>query len=383
MNFFKTVTDNIFSIAYRSYDITVRFRFNPVRLVSLISSAFIKRTQLKDIKKIMLIRLDGIGDIVLFTPVLKLFRERFPNAEISVLVSSVGKMLLKSCPYIDVIIENDHFFKYEHEHQWKLSERIAFAKKIRRTSYDLSIDFRTDGRATDILFLLNSKYKAGYDVHGKGWFLNTKVYSRSQKHMTQKNLDVCRKLGLSVKDENPFWWYNERDCDNARSILEKCKTDRSYAAVVHAGAGESFKQWPADKFAQLCRNIVEKYDTAVIFIGGPSDKQKTLEIQSMIDSETYNYVNKLNFDELSCLFKLSDVFIGNDSGPMHLAAVSGVDTIVIQAYTTNPVWWAPASSKAVVLRPQKSCENDISGLSEISADNVLREYVKIIEKKEK
>lgn len=147
--------------------------------------------------------------------------------------------------------------------------------------------------------------------------------------------------------------------------------DGSIKIAISSGAGKIFKKWPVDKYKKLCRKIIEIENTKIYFVGGEMDKREGEDILEEIPKDRFvNLAGKANVIETAYLLKKCALFIGNDSGNLHLAAAMNIPAIGIYSTRYNPGKWDPVGNKSVIIR-KKSLEL-------ISVDEVFEKVVEIL-----
>jgi len=290
-----------------------------------------KDAPLENIKNILVIRLDHIGDVVTTIPSLRALRKSFPDAKISVMVRSLTKELLVNCPYIDeLIVYNPPWFRGKKN--LNVFKNIQFFKKLRKKNFDLAIDFRGDIRNIALTYLCKSRYRLGYDVKG-GDFLLTHVadYREDDIHIIERNLDVLKKIGIESKNKMLELWVPE-------NIKKKVKFSRKKFVEIHPGSGGVRKLWNSRYFAKVADHIIEKHKAEVVITGSHDDVPLAKDIEKNMKFRCLNLAGKAGLLELSEIISRAKIFISPDSGPMHIAVAQGTPTISLFGTSVSDVW---------------------------------------------
>ena len=276
----------------------------------------------KDYKKILVVQLWGIGETILTLPSIEALRKNFPKSEIDVLATSRNK---------------DVFFNNQNISSLKLIKLNPFSvlafifKNFRR--YDLAIDMEEYLNVSAIISFFAGKGIVGFSHGPRSKLYDYKVKYNDKQHVVQTFLDLGREINITYDtNELPKLRYSKTDENKVNKFLKNNKIKNNYFLVVVApGAAESAKSrmWPFERYAELCDELIEKYNAKVIFTGTPDESNLIKLIQDKIEKKesTFNAAGEINLNQLFCLIEKCKLFIGNDSGPMHVAAAQGVKTL--------------------------------------------------------
>jgi heptosyltransferase II len=303
------------------------------------------------IKKIAVIRLDQMGDIVQAIPFFAALRKKNPGAEITAVCASETSFLLKNNPDINTLITTDNSWFYKGKKSF-FYENGKLGARIREGGFDLAYDLRGDARNILMLRLAGVKRITGYGCTGLGFLLDEELPYDREEHEIDKNLKLMgERSGHQVKI---FISPSVEDARAAAQALDKAKGKK---IVIHPFAGSDSKMWGLDKFGSLAEMITEADGAVSIFIiGGKADAQAA----EMVCSRVKNAVNcagVLTPGAAVSLIQNSGVFIGNDSGPQYFAAYLGIKTCVIAGYTSNYERWRPKTDprNLIVIRKEVPC----------------------------
>lgn len=179
-----------------------------------------KKPPLAEIKKIMVLRLDHIGDVLLVTPLLRTLRKHLPNAHISIAAGSWATGILEGNPDVDEIVVFD-YPRYNRNHSNKSRGNIAaslcFIRKIRQGGYDLVIDPRSNLSTLIFTYLSGARYKVGFDIGGRGFALTTKVPENQNLHQIEKNLLLAKAIGIETTEKTMVLAFSDTD----KQVVEK------------------------------------------------------------------------------------------------------------------------------------------------------------------
>jgi predicted lipopolysaccharide heptosyltransferase III len=278
------------------------------------------------IKKILIIRLAYLGDVVMTLPILQPLSKHFTEAKIFFLTSSSAAELLQGNPYLDKIISYDAFWFYQKRIMPAIKEYYQVVKKIRKEDFDLVIDFRGDIRNILLIaYLSQAPYRISYEIGGGGNFLTSVVPFLEIKHKVEYHLDTLRFLGINTQE----WDWNIYLDPTEIEEMEIALKPGNLIIGIHPGARKPLKCWESEKFALLADRIIEEYSAKVVFFGAPHERNLIESIKNRMKRPALNIAGKTTLRQLAAAIRCCHLFIGNDSGPIHIAAAMQVPTVAI------------------------------------------------------
>jgi lipopolysaccharide heptosyltransferase II len=337
------------------------------------------------IKKILAIRLDHLGDVVMTRPALLALRKRFPQAQIDLLIASSLSPLFETDPDIRILVSNFSWFSKKWNFRESWNELMRLRTLLRREKYDLGIDFRGDIRNIFLIFFSGISYRFGYGRTGGGFLLTSQGHYSSDKHQVELNLQLLEPLEINLKvGQSPFVYSAQRKKEFWERFSPEIFSSVCPRMIVHPGAGYPSKRWPARKFRELIQRILNQGLGQVILIGTEEDK-KDLTIEDFSQDQCVDLRGKTEIRELPILFDACDIYIGNDSGPAHLAAAQGLEIFSLFSGTNDWKVWRPWTERFHLLSypvPCSPCEARICPLQhhdcmeKLSADEVFEALMK-------
>ncbi len=286
----------------------------------------IKPFDSKRINKIMIIRADRIGDLILSTPSFAALRKRFPNAYISLIVRSYTKDLVFDNPMIDEVIAFDS--------DMPLLRKLRFLLSWRKEQYDLAVVLHSTIWWCLLAYLSSAPYRIVYEERGGGFLLTYPILPKQDNevlHELDNTLDIVRIVGADVNDKHPYVCVTKQGESFAEAFFRDNgigKFDKIVA--MHPGARQEYIRWRKEGFAALADMIIEKYSFKILFIGGESERDLVKDIYRLIKEKNYTVpAIDIELTELVSLIKRCVLFVGNSTGPMHIAAALQVPVIAI------------------------------------------------------
>jgi ADP-heptose:LPS heptosyltransferase len=304
------------------------------------------------VKRILVMELWLLGDVVMMTPILRALRERFPDAEITVLAKPHAADLLHGSELADKVITFDFPWTARAE-KYKPSRYdrsiIDLVRRLRNERFDITIDGRMDVRSSAIAYATGAPTRIGYDFGGGGFLLTHALpASPDDDHRAHDWLSLLQPLDDGRwKDGGRFTPAElgkrfapqlkvsaEERADAERLLRSFGVQDGDIIVGIHPGASRPRGRWPLEHFAWVADSFASRHGSRCIVFVDPEGYGADMPVRSEA-----HFVSA-SLREMMALMTCCDVFICNDSGPMHIADALGVPVVGI--FTTgNPVWHRP------------------------------------------
>ena len=307
--------------------------------------------------RILVVQLADIGDMVLSTPALTALRETFPKAQLD-LITSTHAAPVAEAGLINNIITFDRQQFNNSKSLFKPSNlRQIFG--LRKGHYDTIIFFHHFTlKLGGLKFWLiarasGAKRRLGLQ-NGNSWFLTDSIPDGGfgAKHQAQYWLDLVALLGVDASPRPA-----KIQIDNTFKIPGRHNTvKKSPRVIIHAGSGgySLARRWDTAKFAAIADRLQEEQQAQIVLVGGPNDDSSV--VKKAMQTEPIDLTGKTSLAELAGVIQQADLFIGADSGVMHIAAATGTPLIAIMG-PSNPHAWGPwtPTSPSVILRSAVEC----------------------------
>ncbi|MBI4092920.1 MAG: glycosyltransferase family 9 protein [Candidatus Kerfeldbacteria bacterium] len=294
-------------------------------------------------KKILIIRSAGIGDVLMSTPLIRNLKDTFPQAEIVYVVGAWSRGVLEGNPYISKIID------FPDEVIWKKRwfEIGRLIREIRRQRADLGFVLERHFLAGVFAFLCGIKFRIGLDRRGEGFANNRNVTYGPVRHEVEYYLDLLRSVIDRPYNNQLEVFPSDEDRGVARSLLKRFKIDTDRRIGIMVGGAENpgqaayLKRWPLDHYRSLIRKLITaSRDVVIVLFGARSDRPLNEQLITKGNDRVFNAAGDLTVLQSVTLMATCNLFITHDSGPMHMAAASGVPVISIFG-PTHPKRYAP------------------------------------------
>lgn len=316
---------------------------------------------LKDPKKILVINLRYIGDTIWMYPFIRNLKLNFPHSEISALVNEGGEVFLKLLPDVSEVIT---VRRKEIKGRFGIIAFIRFLMEIRRKNFDTAFVLSNSDRPTIIGFASGAEVRVGFR-HDSWWrahLLTERLLwdYKNNTHMIEYYLQALTDLGLTVYDRSLTIDVPESAIRGITERFPILKSKSKKTVIVHPGSRTEMRQWGAGRFAEVINALGEDY--VLFLIGGPRDEGAVQDVLKRLRRPPEIVSNDLTLLEFAALCKFGDLFIGNDSAPIHIAAATGLFVIGIYG-PTLPKYCGPWTDKRVLFDmstlPCRMCDQDV------------------------
>ncbi len=324
-----------------------------------------------DPSNIAIIRTDRIGEVLLSAMAVDAVKKTFPEANVFFVTSEYSKVLVEGRDDIKEVFTMDTSGKKN-----IFSKAIKLGRFLRDKNVDLTIVLNPHKALHLGCFLGGVPVRAGFDRKW-GFFLNRKIKDLRDgalKHEIRYTCDLLEELDIKVSDPEPRLSRVGLEDDEKEGL----GVDNTPSIAVHPGSSNLLKIWPKEKYADLISRISEELGVKVLLLGAENERPLTDEIESSSEGDIVNLSGKVNLKYLIRILEEVKIFVGNDSGPMHMAAASGCSVVAIfrdTGYGGSPVRWRPWGDGHVVFHetdlPLEIPECDYRPLKEVTVDDVF------------
>ena len=333
---------------------------NATEILTLIASAvvqwlFYPKRLPKDFvpKRILVVKLDHLGDVILATPVFSNLRHAYPNAELHALTGRWSRVVLERHPDVNAVFDYNSPAFSRIGQSTTLKQAFQLYRELHRQKYDLIIELRGDWRTTKFSLLQLTPHRlsrAALQIENK---LGRSRFSGT--HETTRNLDVLRHAGIPTSIQTATFSVTTADEKWASDFLAIHKIDKQCPLVaIHPGSPIPLKRWLPERYAKLADWLIARKGTQVLFVGVKDEIPIVTEIQRRMKGISINIAGETTLTQLASILHTCNMFIGNDSGPMHLAAAVGTPTIGLYG-PGDPTRFAPIGVACQTIRRKLDC----------------------------
>jgi len=336
-------------------------------------------------KKILIMRTDRLGDVILSTPVIANLRKFYPDSHIAFLCRPYTKDVLEGNPYLDEIIVYDK----NKEHK-SIFSSIKFCFSLRKKKFDTVFILNPNNRSNILAFFSGIPHRYGLN-RKMGRFLTRPIRDtkhEGKKHELEYTLDILKEAGISVTEKQTYFPIKKDSEKKIEGLLLANGIKNNNFIVMHPSASCPSKRWMQDNFIKLARLIKEKANLKVIIISSKEEKKFAEALAK--EEGVIDFRGVLSISDIGALLKHSKVFVSNDSGPVHIAASLNVPVISIFGRNDpglSPVRWKPLGEKSFYIHKATSCKkclahncvNNFLCLKSITPEEVFSLIWKILE----
>lgn len=302
---------------------------------------YINRLDLSE-KNIILIEPYQLGDIISLSVMLNPLKKKFPKSNIYILTKSsnlhiyrhdnrIKETLISEFPWTD-----HGSFRYGSYDRWR--DLYLDLQKHKHLFFDIGIETRGDVRSQFILNILNVKEIVGYttnsgsNMSNLGLFLHKKIqFNSNYSHRYDSNCQLLTLLDIHRQDIFPITFPSYTG--------EKYSlTNKNKYIVIHVGGGWEFKRWRNKNWSSLINYINNKYDWEIHLIGGENERKIVEEIQDLTTLNSKLFFKITTFEELMNEIQNCSLFIGLDSGPLHIAECINKNVIGLYGPGNSELW---------------------------------------------
>ena len=342
-------------------------------------------------RKLLVVRLSSLGDILLTTPFIRALKQRFPRIRLDYLTGSRYRELLQSNPHIDYLMTMD-VGRGKKEIQ-------SIAERVKCEGYDAYVDLhgairslqiRRKSKVHQVLTFKKYRFQRAILI-----LLKRNIYP-DDRSMALWMMDVGKTLGIQ-DDGDGLDLFVEPDVEhNTRKLLEVKSQDSQTDWIAMApGARHFTKRWPVDRWIDLARRLTETYHVRILVLGDGDDRQLGKEIIAGIDDQGYNGAGLFSLSESAAALSCCRVAITNDSGLLHMAAARRIPVIAMFGPTVRAFGFHPFRVPYRIMERSLACRpcstkgsfrcplKHFRCMLDITPDNVFFAYQDLISHPEK
>jgi len=313
-------------------------------------------------RSILILQTKFIGDIVLASVLAKNLQLEYPGVRIAFLCEAHFAGFLTAHGIAAEVIPFSRA-KMRGSPLERARELFRAVRTSRRRHFDMTIDITDSKTSRFVSELVNAPVRVGYFPSERRlrWFerqpanVRMKPLGFGEKHYLYRYLSPLEALGVSPRVRVPAFRPLPFETTRALALLARHRIQPNAFIAVHAGARFVGRRWQPERFAEAIDRIAGETGLRVVLVGGPEENEATDRIMAVAKTPVVNLAGALRLETLLALLKEARLFLGNESGPMHMAAAAGTPVVGLFGLT-NPVRWAPVGVPSISLRPSMPCD---------------------------
>ncbi len=339
----------------------------------------------RHVKSLLIVRLDGVGDMVMMTGFFEPLRALYPGARIELVMRKEWYDFVAACPYIDRV----HVLSGDCHPMLRpivlMSRAIRLGLQLAKDgSWDIAFNPRWDvdgNYASAVICLSRATRRIGFSEHVnvRKHYFNAgfdRLYSevlndRAPRHEIERTVEVLLRLGGEASTYPPNLWLTREDQEYAARVLETVSASK-YIAIA-PGAGRWKRMWPTPRFAGIANELLEQHRATVVILGSKSEREICESLRLSVRGTAINLAGQTSLRQAAAILSRCAIFVGNDSGLLHLAAAAGTASVGISCHPTcglamdanSPLRFKPWGNRAFVIQPAEPeypciyrCESD-------------------------
>lgn len=305
---------------------------------------------------ILIIKPCCLGDVLLATPVIATLRQAFPRARIDFAVGGWSRAVVENNPHLDGLVDCGRVGSGS-RYSWR--EYLDLIRRIRAEKYEACFVLDRSPLISLLPYLGGVPQRVGLDSRGRGFSLTVGVPVVGIRHEAELYLDTVRAVGVVVNKPKLEFYPTEEDRRHVGELIANRQVV-SPLIVIHPAGGSnpgmslSAKRWPPQRFAALADRLIEEMGAQVLLVGGADDGPIAAAIKEGMRQKPWDLMGQLTLGQLGALLEQCDLFIGHDTGAMHLAVAVGAPVVAIFG-PSDPRMYGPYGENSVTLWHDIGC----------------------------
>ena len=333
-------------------------------------------------KNILIIKLRYLGDVLLATPVIGQLRHAFPQAKLTMLINRGTEDVVRRNQSLDEVLVLE---------RGGLASQAGFCLDLWRRGFDCVIDLTDGDRAAFLSWITRAPVRIGFNQEGRwrGIAYTTVASEPGNVHRIERDLSCLRELGLVPDRGLPVLSPAPEDEEAGHRILGESgvQVGRAPLVMLQPGARYWFKAWPVDRFVELA-NRLSRSTGCQLLVGGGSDEKPLAEaIVSQARGRVVELAGRTTVLQYAAILKQCALFVGNDSGAMHMAAAVGTPVIGLFG-PSDPKAWGPRGKRVTAIYKGLDCRacfhptctrGELNCMKQISVDEVYGAALRVLQ----
>ena len=323
--------------------------------LAVVRSPWRRRRPPAEPRRILLLRLERIGDLLMALPAIADVRALAPAAEIHLAVGSWNRSLAGAIRGVDRVLVADASWLARERAGDGLTELLRAARRWGRQSYDLAINFEPDIRSNLMLAATGSAWTAGFESGGGGPLLDVALDYDVRAHTSDNTrrlvattfgraAEASPRAGLTIGEESTRDAARRLAAAGARPLVG-----------VHVSGGRAIKQWDPARFVEVAARISDERGAAIVLTGSPTDRPLVDDVRRALGPRpVVDVAGDIDLLSLAAVLERLNLLVTGDTGPMHLAAAVGTPVVAVFG-PSDPARYAPRGPLDRVVRVDLPC----------------------------
>lgn len=283
------------------------------------------------LRRVLVLRLDRIGDVLMSLPALVDLRAALPGAHITLAVGAWSEPLARRAPVDDVCVLSAPWVSRRREGGESLWTLVRKVRSLARRGVDLALDLQGDVRATLLMALSGARARVGYSNTGGGWLLTHAVALDESVSWIEQNrravTRACGQVGGGTARFPPL--VDAAAGAEAREILADAGVVQRPWIGIHPSGGRSIKQWDVSRWRAAAEGLLALHGGSVVVTGSAADRELAATLVGQLGGRAVDLAGRLRLEQSLAILAELDLFLSSDTGPMHLACAVGTPSVSV------------------------------------------------------
>ncbi|MBK8904991.1 MAG: glycosyltransferase family 9 protein [Anaerolineaceae bacterium] len=314
-------------------------------------------------RRLLVIRLDNIGDVVLLSPSLRALRQALPQASITLMASPAGSQVAPLLPWVDdVIVHRAVWQDVSRNLPQRPEQEMALIEMLRQRNFDAAVIFTSFSQSpyppAYVCYLAGIPLRLGQSPAFGGGILSDWIRpSRDEMHQAERNLFLLESVGFPIHDRHLALQLPDGAQETADRLLHQRGINPEAPYIVIApGASCPARRYPAHQFAAAMRHLAAQTTLPLVVVGTEREQEKFQPILSQAwGGQMVSLVGATTLPQLAAVIRRAHVVLANNSGPLHIADTFARPMVILYSGTEYESQWRPRRAPARLLRRPTSC----------------------------
>lgn len=313
-----------------------------------------------NVPRVLAMRLDNIGDVVMLVPALRALRESLPQAEITLMASSGGGQVASMLPWVDHVLVHDASWQdVSPKNLLDLRQEMDLIEQLRERQFSMAVIFTSFSQssfpAAYACYLAGIPYRVGFSKEfGGGVLSHFSPSPADELHQVDRNLKLLETIGIYAQNNRPELYISNDVQERVNELLYSVSVNPQMPFIVLApGAGCSARRYDPLRFAEATRILAAQTELHLVVVGSERESESLGPVLQVAEENLYgnlhSLVGKTSVPELAAIIEQASLTIAHNSVPMHIADAFGCPMVILYSGTDLVSQWMPRHAPARLL----------------------------------